>query len=92
MTQAQTSGVALPSYVHGASDTPLIGETIGVHFDKAAARWPDTEALVVRHQGVRWTYAEMKRRVDDIAAGFLALGLEPGIASAFGRPTTPSGR
>ncbi|EKV27353.1 Acetoacetyl-CoA synthetase [Caenispirillum salinarum AK4] len=78
MTEAQTSAAALPSYVHGASETTLIGDTIGVHFDKAAARWPETEALVVRHQGVRWTYAEMKRRVDEIAAGFLALGLEPG--------------
>ncbi|WP_404385220.1 AMP-binding protein [Caenispirillum salinarum] len=78
MTEAQTSAAALPSYVHGASETALIGDTIGVHFDKAAARWPETEALVVRHQGVRWTYGEMKRRVDEIAAGFLALGLEPG--------------
>ena len=25
------------SYVHGASDVPLIGDTIGVHFDKVAA-------------------------------------------------------
>jgi fatty-acyl-CoA synthase len=78
MSEASSPATARPSYVHGASETPLIGDTIGVHFDKAAARWPDTEALVVRHQGVRWTYAEMKRRVDDIAAGLLALGLEPG--------------
>src|SRR3974390_464682 len=27
------------SYVHGASTVPLIGETIGVYFDKAAERW-----------------------------------------------------
>jgi fatty-acyl-CoA synthase len=26
------------SYVHGASGTPLIGETIGAHFDKVAER------------------------------------------------------
>jgi fatty-acyl-CoA synthase len=32
----------------------------------------------VRHQDVRWTYAELARRVDDLAAGLLALGLEPG--------------
>ena len=66
------------AYVHGASATPLIGETIGVHFDRAAAHWPDREALVVRHQDVRWTYAELKRRIDACAAGLLALGLEPG--------------
>ncbi|MBV8448056.1 MAG: AMP-binding protein [Hyphomicrobiales bacterium] len=66
------------SYVHGASSMPLIGETIGVHFDKAAAQWAERDALVVRHQNVRWTYGELQRRVDAFAAGLLALGLEPG--------------
>ena len=66
------------SYVHGASATPLIDETIGVHFDKAAERWPGREALIVRHQDICWTYAELRRKVDRLAAGLLALGLEPG--------------
>jgi len=66
------------SYAHGTSTTPLIGETIGNFFDDAAARWPDREALVVRHQDVRWSWGELKARVDDMAAGLLALGLEPG--------------
>jgi fatty-acyl-CoA synthase len=66
------------SYVHGASDVPLIGETIPVHFDKAAARWGGRDALIVCQQNVRWTYAELQRRIDDFAAGLLALGLEPG--------------
>ena len=66
------------SYVHGASAVPLIGDTIGVHFDKAVARWPEAEALVVRHQGVRWTYRDLQQQVDACAAGLLALGLEPG--------------
>jgi fatty-acyl-CoA synthase len=66
------------SYVHGASNVPLIGETIGAHLDRAAAQWGHLEALVVRHQQIRWTYAELKERVDALAAGLLALGLEPG--------------
>ena len=66
------------SYVHGASATPLIGDTIGVHFDKAVAHWPAADALVVRHQGVRWTYRDLHREVDALAAGLLALGLECG--------------
>jgi len=66
------------SYVQGCSLTPLIGETIGAHFDRCADRWAGKEALIVRHQGVRWTYAELKRRVDDVAAGLIALGLAPG--------------
>jgi fatty-acyl-CoA synthase len=67
-----------PSYVSGTSSTPLIGETIGAHFDRAAARWNALEALVVRQQNIRWTYGELKQRVDGLAAGLLALGLEPG--------------
>ena len=66
------------SYVHGASDKALIGETIGVHFSRAVARWGEREALVVRHQNIRWTYAELERQVDAFAAGLLALGLAPG--------------
>src|SRR6185312_11033559 len=66
------------SYVHGASPVPLLGDTIGVHFDKAVSRWPDRAALVVRHQNVRWSYAELSKRVDALAGGLLALGLEPG--------------
>jgi fatty-acyl-CoA synthase len=66
------------SYVHGVSKTPLIGMTVGEIFDRTAGRWPDREALVVRHQGLRWSYGELKREVDALAAGLLALGLEPG--------------
>jgi len=66
------------SYVHGASTVRLIGETLGANFDRAVARWRDELALVVRHQQVRWSYGELGSRVDDFAAGLLALGLEPG--------------
>jgi fatty-acyl-CoA synthase len=65
------------SYVHGANTKPLIGDTIGVHFDKAAERWPDRPALIVRQQHVRWTYRELKERIDALAAGLLSLGLSP---------------
>ena len=66
------------SYVHGACDVPLLGETIGAHFQRAAARWPDRAALIVREQAIRWTYAELDAHSDAFAAGLLALGLEPG--------------
>jgi fatty-acyl-CoA synthase len=66
------------SYAHGASNVPLLGETIGTHFDNTARRCGDREALVVRHQNIRWTYGELKDRVDAFAAGLLALGLGPG--------------
>jgi fatty-acyl-CoA synthase len=66
------------SYVHGASDVPLIGDTIGAHFDKVAERWSDRDALIVRQQNIRWSYGELKAKVDALAAGLLALGLAPG--------------
>jgi fatty-acyl-CoA synthase len=66
------------SYVHGASSVPLIGQTLGAFFDEAAHRWGKSDALVVRHQKLRWTYEELKRKVDEFAAGLLALGLETG--------------
>ena len=66
------------SYVNGASDKPLLGLTIGACFDATAASHPDRPALISRHQEIRWTYGELKLRVDAFAAGLLALGLEPG--------------
>ena len=66
------------SYVHGAHDVPLIGQTIGPFLTSIAARFGDNDALVVPHQSVRWTYAELNQRVSHLAAGLLALGLRPG--------------
>jgi fatty-acyl-CoA synthase len=66
------------SYAHGASTVPLLGETIGSNLERTAARLPDAEALVSRHQGVRLTYAELDERVDALARGLLAAGLERG--------------
>jgi fatty-acyl-CoA synthase len=66
------------SYVHGVSRQPLIGETVGGLFDRIAAAHADNEALVVVHQGIRWRYRELRARVDELAAGLLALGLSPG--------------
>src|SRR3954466_9510666 len=66
------------SYAHGTSKTPLLGETIGENLDRAVREHGDREALVVRHQDVRWTYAELGERVDRLARGLLASGLRPG--------------
>jgi fatty-acyl-CoA synthase len=68
----------MDSYVHGVSATPLLGETIGRALDRIAARQPDHEALVVCDQGVRWSYDELARQVDTLAAGLIACGFQPG--------------
>ena len=79
------------SYVHGVSMTPLIGDTIGVHFDKAAARWGERDALIVRQQNVRWTYGELKAGSTRLPRACSRSGLRPATASASGRRTMPSG-
>src|SRR5262249_44107597 len=66
------------SYAHGASETPLIGQTIGDFFDAICEAHPDHEALVSRHQGIRWTYRELRARVDELARALLGLGLGKG--------------
>jgi fatty-acyl-CoA synthase len=65
------------SYVHGASEVPLLGETIGRNLDRTTARFPDREALVCVHQGLRYTYAAFHAAVEEIARGLLALGIAP---------------
>ena len=67
-----------PSYIHGCGTEPLLGETLGANLARGVARWGDRPALIVRSQGVRWSYAELHQRAADFAAGLLALGLNPG--------------
>ncbi len=66
------------SYVHGVGQQPLIGEAIGHYLERIADSRPDSLALVDMQQGQRWSWNELNARVDDYAAAFLALGLEPG--------------
>ena len=66
------------SLVCGASDQPLIHQTIGDLLQSAVDQWADNEAIVVRHQGIRWTYRQLGEAVDAFAAGLLALDLKVG--------------
>jgi fatty-acyl-CoA synthase len=77
-TRELTSMPHALSYASGPSAVPLLGETIGAHFDRTVARWPDRPGLIVRQQGLRWTWRELGERVDAFAAGLVAQGLKPG--------------
>ena len=66
------------SYLCGQANEPLLYETIGACVERIAAAYPDKEALVVRHQNIRWTFSEYKSRIDALAAGLVSLGVEPG--------------
>ncbi|MSW19289.1 MAG: AMP-binding protein, partial [Actinobacteria bacterium] len=66
------------SYASGASSVPLIGQTIGDNFEDSVRRFGDREALVVVHEGKRWTYAQLNADADRIARRLLAMGLQVG--------------
>ena len=66
------------SYVCGTSDKSLLFQTIGQVLDAAADRWGDRDAVIMRHQSLRMSYRELRAAADELAAGMLALGLEPG--------------
>ena len=79
------------SYVHGGSTQPLLGETMGACFDRIVERFGEREALVVRHQNIRWTYRELQRRANNLAAALLRLGLKPGDRIGIWSPNRASG-
>ncbi|PHR61894.1 MAG: AMP-binding protein [Robiginitomaculum sp.] len=66
------------SYVSGASQAPLLYQTIDQALCFAARVTPANEALVSVHQNIRLTYAELNVRVNAIASGLMAIGIEPG--------------
>ena len=66
------------SYAHGPGDIPLLDLTLGQLLEQAAVLHGDRPALIVRHQGTRWSYRELNDAADRLAAGLRALGLERG--------------
>ena len=66
------------SYYSGASTAQIIYETIGSYFDKIAELHSTNSALIVRHQGINWTYGELQAQVNRLAMGLIHLGIEPG--------------
>ncbi|MFL6969582.1 AMP-binding protein [Pseudomonas alvandae] len=66
------------SYTRGSQAKALLAQTIGQAFDQTVAEFPDGEALVVRHQSLRYSWRELAEAVDLHARAFLALGLQAG--------------
>ena len=66
------------SYRSGISEKPLLGLTIGEAFDQIVDQYPNNEALIVRHQNIRYTYAELKEKVDECARALMAVDVKKG--------------
>jgi fatty-acyl-CoA synthase len=62
----------------GPTEPALLEQTIGANLAQTVAAHPDREALVVAHQNIRWTYAELAGEVDRLARALLASGFSVG--------------
>jgi len=69
---------AVPSYMSGTSEKPLLGDTIGDNFDRTVAAHGDREALVEFATGRRFTYRELADEVNAVAHGLVDLGVGKG--------------
>jgi len=62
----------------GPTTTPLLEETIGRNLARTVAAHGARDAVISRHQDIRWTYDEFAARVESLAQGLVAAGLEVG--------------
>ena len=67
-----------PSYVHGAGDAPLLGQTIGDNLRATVERFPERDALVVCDQAFRATYRQLWDLTTRLARALLARGVARG--------------
>ncbi|MCO7505603.1 MULTISPECIES: AMP-binding protein [unclassified Pseudomonas] len=67
-----------PSYTQGRQDKPLLAMTIGQALDNTVERFAEREALVVRHQQLRYSWRELADSIDLHARALMALGLKTG--------------
>ncbi|WP_315011847.1 AMP-binding protein [Capnocytophaga leadbetteri] len=66
------------SYTNGASNIPLLGETIDENLRKTVAKFRNNDALISAHQHYRATYTEFYEQVTAVAKGLIALGVKSG--------------
>ena len=78
MSETRSNAPLALSQAQGATNVPLIEQTIGSFFDAMVARQPDHEALVSVHQRQRYTYRELNEAAHQLASALLRQGLQPG--------------
>lgn len=66
------------AYTHGASNIPLLGETIGENLKRIKDRFPHQEALICDHQNYRATYSEFWEQTTQVAKALIACGIQSG--------------
>ncbi|KAJ4435732.1 hypothetical protein ANN_18349 [Periplaneta americana] len=77
-----------PSYWHNPGTEPLSPLTVGQLVDIAADKWGDRTSLISLYQGHRFTFAEVREKADQLAAGLVQLGLQKGDRMAIWGPNS----
>ena len=77
MTMAVEDDLCTQSYACGPA-RPLLELTVGDLLTRTASRYPDRLAVASRHQGRRFTWAELSEQADRVARGLWALGIRRG--------------
>ena len=77
------------SHVAGARGEPLLELTIDRLLRRTVSLHGEREAVVFPRENLRWSYRELDARVDALAAGLLALGLEKGDRVGIWSPNRP---
>jgi len=69
---------AVRATINKRYEGPFTNLTIGAFFEEQVAKHPDRDWLAMPDRGLRWSYAEFNERVDNLARGLLAIGIEHG--------------
>ena len=77
------------SHVRGHTDRPLVEATIPGFMAEVRRRHGDRPAAVFCQGGERWSYDDLARRVDRLAAGLLAIGVYKGDRVGIWSPNRP---
>lgn len=77
------------AHVAGATDRPLVEATVPAFLADVVRRHGEREAATFRATGDRWTYARFAEKIDELAAGLLALGVGKGDRVAIWSPNRP---
>ena len=78
MLAGKGSALGTTLAIDAGTRTTLLDETIGANLRSTVARFGTDEALVSRHQGVRYSYEELWNEVEEVARGLVALGIQRG--------------
>lgn len=77
------------SYVSGDRSRALWRKTVPQVLAETALHHGARDAAVFPEQSIRWSYSELVRKVDDLAAGLLAIGIEAGDRVGIWSPNRP---